>query len=427
MDKHLNFFRFFNGSALEYWEDNMSRAFALCLKNDSLFLSVVLRNILSEEDFKKVFSSEFPDNKIVIDLQRKVQQLENYDCIYAVAASGFEIDCSSNQKPRKTENPETDLLITYGEICILFEFKRTNEDCTAQLKRQAQIVKANSSDDAKIVIRDYNWKKIITDILDVITFEKRLNISNQILINFKNYIEYERPEWFPEKYLSNITPSENDNQWYYLYERLNSLKEFVYGKDKVKQIGDRFIISVEHSWANELHVDYEEINQQKYIVVIIYPGDTKAQGWSYFKDLSYDWNNRTICSYKLKASYYLKFSHFNSGVTWLNLTEKESKITHNKSFFEDWSGRYKKEFGWNKNFCNPLAELIPDWKERSHFKECFEKSKRTYFDLSIGTKIRVLIPYEDAQKLDNSNSSENELADIIRKIHQEISDIIDGQ
>jgi hypothetical protein len=38
VDRHLNLFEFFNGTQLEYYEDNLSRAFALCLRYDTLFL-----------------------------------------------------------------------------------------------------------------------------------------------------------------------------------------------------------------------------------------------------------------------------------------------------------------------------------------------------------------------------------------------------
>ena len=42
MNLHLNIFHFFDGRDKQYIEDNLSRAFALCLKNDGMFLDHVL-------------------------------------------------------------------------------------------------------------------------------------------------------------------------------------------------------------------------------------------------------------------------------------------------------------------------------------------------------------------------------------------------
>jgi hypothetical protein len=50
MNHHLNLFNFFNGREAEYLEDNLSRAFALCLLHDPLFLDRVLSEVLNAED-----------------------------------------------------------------------------------------------------------------------------------------------------------------------------------------------------------------------------------------------------------------------------------------------------------------------------------------------------------------------------------------
>ena len=98
MDKHLNLFRFFNGSSYEYWEDNLSRAFAICLKNDAIFLNHILQNILDKKIYTRVISSEYPNSQINIDLQQKVNYLDGFTYIYGVACSGLEIDEQEIQK-----------------------------------------------------------------------------------------------------------------------------------------------------------------------------------------------------------------------------------------------------------------------------------------------------------------------------------------
>lgn len=436
MDKHLNLFRFFNGSSYEFWEDNLSRAFAICLKNDATFLSFILRNILDNEIYSRALNSEYPSSYINIDLQQKVNYLEGYTYIYAVACSGIEIDEQEIKKvkSRNTDSPETDLLITIGDICILFEFKRKNEDCSAQLKQQAEIVKKNSPDSDSIKFIDLDWIKIIQTALSVLSIERQINNENIFLKNFIDFIEEYNTDWFPVKKISAIPfPLEKDNyedpNASYLYNRLNCIKEFVFGEDYTKWVGDRYIISIDKQWAQELNIGYCSINGKNFLTVEIYPGDTKGQGWGYFKEgKDYDWESEKICGYTIDASYYLKFSHFNSGITCLELTKEESKLTHNYDFFSEWSGRYNENWSkrWKSQFVKELNKVIPNWKDRTDWDEVVANSNRTYFDLSVGTHLRVLIPYIEAQKLDDIDGKKNKLAEKIKQIYKELSKKIDA-
>ncbi|MBO4507676.1 MAG: hypothetical protein J5747_03455 [Spirochaetaceae bacterium] len=437
MDKHLNLFRFFNGSSYEFWEDNLSRAFAICLKNDATFLSFVLRNILDPDVFSKTLNGEYTNSLINIDLQQKVNYLGDFTYIYAVACSGLEINEQEIKKvkSRDTDNPETDLLVTIGDICIVFEFKRTNEDCSAQLKQQAEIIKNNSPKDSNpIKFVDLDWKKIIQTALSVLSIERQINSENVFLKNFIDFIEEYNTDWFPVKKIAAIPfPVEKDNyedpNSSYLYNRLDYIKEYVFGENSTKWIGDRYIIAIDKPWAQELHVGYCIENNNNYLTVEIYPGDTKGQGWHYFKDgKEYNWENEKICGYAISVSYYLKFSHFNSGITWLELTKDESKSTHNFSFFSEWSGRYNKNWSrnWKSQFVKELNKIIPNWKDRTDWDDVIANSNRNYFDLSVGTHLKVLIPYNEAQKLDDIDGKKNSLAEKIKQIYKELAKKIDA-
>lgn len=137
---------------------------------------------------------------------------------------------------------------------------------------------------------------------------------------------------------------------------------------------------------------------------------------------------KIICSYKTLVAYYLKFSHFNSGITWLGLTKEESKKTHNLEFFNEWSGRYNEKWSkqWKSKFVKDLNKIIPDWKDRTDWDEVIANSNRKYFDLSVGTHLSVLIPYSKAQKLDDEDSKNNKLANEIKSIYMELEKIIDA-
>jgi hypothetical protein len=162
MNRHLNIFNFFNGSNIDYLEDNLSRAFALCLKYDNVFLDKVLKYVLPDNKYSELFNSDFLDYKIEIDLQNRVNELEGFSKIIAVACSGKEVLNFENVDARETNSPETDVCIIINNICILFEFKKTSEDCAAQLKCQAEKVRRNCPE-AKIEYKDLSWNKI-TDI-----------------------------------------------------------------------------------------------------------------------------------------------------------------------------------------------------------------------------------------------------------------------
>ena len=68
VNRHLNIFDFFNGKDVQYIEDNLSRAFALCLKYDPVLLDNVLRTVLREDTYNDLFSMDDPNTMIAIDL-----------------------------------------------------------------------------------------------------------------------------------------------------------------------------------------------------------------------------------------------------------------------------------------------------------------------------------------------------------------------
>ena len=88
MNNRLNIFRFFNESTeKEFIENNLSRAFSLCLTNNSLFLNEYIKGIIKPDDYEYLFASISSDTKCVIDIQIDTANIEkeNYRTVYAVA------------------------------------------------------------------------------------------------------------------------------------------------------------------------------------------------------------------------------------------------------------------------------------------------------------------------------------------------------
>ena len=77
MNQHLNIFRFYNESSeKEFIENNISRAFAICLTNNSLFLNEYIKSIVTADDFDYLFSSIGQNEQYSIDLQIDTATLE---------------------------------------------------------------------------------------------------------------------------------------------------------------------------------------------------------------------------------------------------------------------------------------------------------------------------------------------------------------
>lgn len=115
MNPHLNIFKFFNGNDEHHLEDNLSRAFALCLKYDGIFLDKVLQFVLPAEKYKQLFDRDFPDYEIEIDLQTHVNELADFATIIGVACSGAEILDFDDVELRETDSPETDVCVRIND------------------------------------------------------------------------------------------------------------------------------------------------------------------------------------------------------------------------------------------------------------------------------------------------------------------------
>ncbi len=240
MDRHLNFFDFFNNHDYEYYENNLSRAFALCLKYDTVFLDNVLKQVLESDLYSSLFNTDYPDYQINIDLQKRPTELENFSKIIAIACSATEIDISKihELEPRKTDSPKTDLSIEINDTCLIFEFKRNWEDCSAQLKCQAEKVKENCPIETEITYVDFNWRKIVKSSLNVLSLQKQINSENPFTSDFVKFLEKRHPEWFPKRLLTNISFPKNDSEpnSYYLNSRLNQIKAQIFGPEHTKCI-----------------------------------------------------------------------------------------------------------------------------------------------------------------------------------------------
>jgi len=435
MDRHLNIYEFFNGSDAEYLEDNLSRAFALTLKYDSVFLDNILKNILSQKDLADLFDTDFPNYSINIDLQKRTSDIGEMSKIIGVACSALEIDeeIFNSVIPRLTDDPITDIVIEINDTLIVFEFKRTREDCSSQLKNQIERIKDIRSGDISVSYKDLNWKKIIKIALNVLSLQKQINSENKFTSDFIKFIEKKHPDWFPTRLLKNIPfpKNENDPNNYYLNARLDQIKGQVFGFENIKEVTGKYnrrIIAVDWGWANEIHLGsyYDRESKGEYLSLEIFAGDTKGQGGWFFKNdtVAIKWP-KTIDAFELEVDPYIKFSHFNSTLFWYSPTPEEYEKTHNYKFFHAWAGRYQKAKGDWEKFEIDFEKIAPAWRTKCEYDAELLNSNRTYFDLSVGTYLILYIPYKKTQDMDN-NEFASQLSQVFKSIALQLKNIIDA-
>lgn len=439
MDRHLNIFNFFNANNEDYLEDNLSRAFALCLKYDSVFLDKILQFVLSEDTYSTLFNTDYPDYKIEIDLQNRVNELEGFAKVVAVACSGKEILNFENVVARETDSPETDVCIIINDTCVVFEFKRTSEDCAAQLVCQAERIRQNCLPETTLEYVDLSWAKIVKILLNVISLQKQINTKNPFSEDFIRFLERKFPQWFPSRLLQNISfpKDESDPNNFYLNDRLNQIKIQICGEESAVEKSGKFrrlAIKVDFGWVNEINIEPIQKDGKNFIAIRIHIGDTKGQGKILFmkNPCGIDWRHR-ILNFPLEVEPYIKLSNmYASAELWLRPTSEESKDTHNLEFFNRFAGQWKRR-NW-EDFETELYRFIPDWKnkcyvpntkEKSDWNDKFEYSGKTGFLLSVGTLLTAYLPYEDCQRFDNTEIKPK-IINEIRGIIGEIKGIIDG-
>lgn len=438
MNPHLNLFRFFNSFDEAHLEDNLSRGFALCARYDSLFLDKVLQKVLGEIDYARLFETEFPDYAIEIDLQNRVTDLSDFKYIIGVACSGEEVAEFDGVEALGATTPETDVCIQVGDTCILFEFKRTNENCAAQLKAQVEGVLRNSPA-SSTRYEDLCWAKIIKILLNVSSIQKLTSTENPFTRDLIAFLETYEPNWFPLRPLRNIpfAADETSANYRLLNLRLNKIKEWVYGESSLKDVmgtHNRRAIKVDFGWINEVNISSVEISDDRYISVGFHLGDTIGQGSILFQKTrdglpSFD----SVEKFPCLVSSYVKLSNaFGKGLLSIKLSPDESLVTHTKTYFDRVARKWSRadwplldqEIGaaiknW-KSRCTAIHER-PDW----NWKSQFEDTNRSELVLSLGTHLQILIPYSDCQNLDD-RINKPELANTFRMIINEVKSRIDG-
>lgn len=445
MNHHLNIFRFFNESTVkEFIENNLSRAFSLCLTNNSFFLNEYLRDILTSEDYQYLFSSINSDTKSIVDIQIDTATLEteSFKTVYAVAMTSdrnLNMDDFFTQQEFPDKKNITDILITIKDIAIIIEVKRTGENCKAQLYNQVLPFRKPEKK-IEIIVKKYSWQEVVK-LLEKVKHVQHICSQNSVFINdFLELSEIKYPEWFEPKPFNVIPFSDQRGTTNYIQlqkrirQGLAGVSAIAANQYELLNYNDRLGISLPFVWATELIPEFGTYsgNIKDYVTFYIWPGNTKQQGYSIFNK-SLDWTKKKMIliegsEYKLEIVYNIKLSHYmGKYITGINYYESDIvKPLHTSDNF------YKKSGKWDRSSWQNFEKLLDEhfkpefnWRERSKWESTFLNSDRNYLFMSLGFEVCVFIPFSKFKTIDKTETDISKVSDFIHKIATSFKELID--
>ena len=442
-NRHLNLFSPYSQElSKENIEDNLNRAFVICLLNNHLlnyeFLRAIFDKANSTSIFKNLFASVTEISKSHIDIQVNLKEVNNeFSTIIPVSMSGKDLNIDEFFSHEENNNKEhiTDILITINDVAILVEMKRSNENCIKQLYQQVATLR---SDKNRKVIKpvDFSWLKVMELVNHINGFQKLFNISDNYLKDFIHLIESYNPNWIPVSSLASIKNTKENI--FKVRQRLSLALNNIEDDDiTVLDYRDRIGLQIKAKWANEIVINTDVDEEQKIILKFgIWPGNTKGQGSVMHQKLnmSQGWkppvqlmiNNE---SYKINLAYELKFCHFNGYVNNIIVTDnhiRSGRQLISEDIHSKFTGKYDRE-NWDKldNFLTETLINSYDWKERLNWEEYFENTGRNYLTLSIGYQIETVVPFESIKSIDTKIDNVENLSNFIKQLKDEYLQLFD--
>ncbi|HEY0298426.1 MAG TPA: hypothetical protein VGB84_04325 [Arachidicoccus sp.] len=432
MNTHLNIFKTYTNSQRTFQlENDLTRAFAISLQEDSLFFHEILKEIFTGTKFhNQLFDSLEKETTISIDIQKRTSQIFDYEHIFAITLSESDIKNFWEAQNNRVYDPICDLVIKINSIYLIIEAKRDNCDCTAQLYNQILNI-LNSEDEKTITLNkekhqsiispiDLNWSKLMTIAVRVLSFEQSFGNANRFLSDFVSLVKNHNYRWLPEVPINSL---QNNNRASILRRIDSAIIEASKSNKNISKLpyNDRLGITFFRGWAQELLFS---INQNGDLVVTIYPGNTKNQGYTLFKNdpIFSDYIEILNNKYTVSKTYHIKFTSFQKFFTglWFDENKLKDKL-YTSSNFHKFTGRKKRGNDWD-NIENLLdSSLNFDWKTQCKWNELIVDSGKNQFDISFGYELSIEIPFNKLKEIDTKQSDLSGLTNLISEIHEQFN------
>ena len=349
MNKHLNIFKTYTKKNRSYQlENDLTRALAICLQEDALFFHEVLKTIIDDSDlYNRLFEDLDGDTEVQIEIQKRTSLIEEFDKVFAVSLSESAMSNFWQQNHNSEYDPICDLVITINNILIVVEAKRDNIDCTSQLYNQILNIfnkqnKPFENNQEAITPFDLNWKKLMAIAVKVASFEKTTGNTNRFLTDFIQLVKEHNFSWLPETPIGSLKNVNAKS----IFRRIESaIIKFCDNNEAIEKLAyrDRLGTTFTKGWANEVLFNVDKKTGD--LVVEIYPGNTKGQGYHIFRNepqfnpqLNIDGE-----SYAIEKNYHIKLMG-QSYITGLWLDEDDfKKNLYTKRNFHKYTGRVRRE------------------------------------------------------------------------------------
>ena len=184
MNSHLNIFKTYTNSYRVFQlENDLTRAFAITLQEDSMFFNEVIKEVFKDSKYySQLFDSLESETTITIDIQKQTSKISDYEHIFAITLSDSEIGDFWKKDHGRKYDPICDLLIEIRGVYLVIEAKRDAIDCTEQLYNQVLNIVSSEDENVKslnenehgniITPFDLNWKKLMAIAVKVLSFQK---------------------------------------------------------------------------------------------------------------------------------------------------------------------------------------------------------------------------------------------------------------
>lgn len=440
MNSNLNVFKTYSKENREYQlENDLTKAFAICMQEDALFFHEILRFIFRDSNyFEEFFYDLDANNEINISIQKFSKDVVEFDHIYAISLTGKEMSSDHfwNQSYDRNYDPISDIVIQINNIALIIEAKRDVVDCASQLYNQIfnifQKTKASREEmESKVTPLDLNWLKLMDIAVKVFSFEKATGTTNRFLEDFIHLIKGHNFRWLPEPALISLSPNNTaaiSRRFESVFEELDKRE----GYSKLDQQG-RLGLKSNKPWANEIHfrvreVDKVETGDEGNLVVAVYPGNTKAQGASIFHKEPKFRESVTVngTEYPIEKLYHIKFfgQRYIAGL-WFD--DKDLNMPfYTQSNFNRYAGKSKRGVDWEE------IEILFDqyfkddfnWRKKCNWDANIINSNRTVFNLTFGFELSTVIPFAVLKAVDTNKSDLSELIAIVTSVHEQFNDIV---
>lgn len=429
MNSHLNLFKTYTKINRTYQlENDLTRALAICLQEDTLFFHEVLKTIFAGTNFyNELFEDISAERDIQIEIQKQSSKIDDFEHVFAVSLSESEILEFWDQEHNAEYDPVCDLVIKVDQVLIVIEAKRDQINCTAQLYNQILNI-YNKREEKQGLLEhknqisplDLSWPKLMLVAVKSASFQINTGKPSRFLNDFIELVKGHNFKWLPELSLASLAPTNKRA----IYSRIKTAIVQLNNQETKSPKGNRLGFVFSENWADELLFDVDKNNGD--LIVSIYPGNTKGQGYSIFHtDPSF--SNELIIEerkYKIKKTNHIKFSgqQYITGL-WFG----DNQLKHNLYTaynFHNYTGRIKKN-DWSK--IETLFDdcLDFDWRSQCNWENKVIKSNRSQFNLSFGYEIAIRIPFGYLKSIDYDKNDVTRLSNFLQNVYNTIvSDLI---